>query len=561
MPDRLEEAGADARELGLHAFGVGVPAVGPRGRREVPDEIDRKTVGDRDRVDAGQCRHGCPHAIDEGEPPRGVICTPAIDRSSETTSSRCGSKPRSRRSSCDSDRTNTPLTATNSTATPTWADTATRWNRPARRPPAPISSLSEPIASTRVRRNAGSRPIASDVASTSRHEKASARASGVRSTSGSPRRDVDAASLVAHHAANPPSTPPPTARVAASTRTPRTRRPRPAPIAARTARSRCPAAPRASIMPARFVQMMNSTRAPAARSAARPTVKSPFDPWRAAGRTTPRWRRVHGWCPGTPLPAVRTPSPAPRSPRARSRPAGAGRAPRPRTRCDWQPSSRAPQTSDTAPAAPRDPARGLPDPVMPERLGRDADHRVGCAVERDDGSQDVRPAAEGVLPQLVADDGDGVLAETDVLRRLERATASQADSEHREVAGRGVHRADALGGVADDEGSIPHLPARDRLDRRVRSPDVLQIGVRPFGHRAAARRHQQFHDAVRFGHSGNRADERRVHDREQRGIGTDAQRQGQDGHNREAPRSRQAAHRQPDVRAQTVDSPPEPFHR
>ena len=199
--------------------------------------------------------------------------------------------------------------------------------------------------------------------------------------------------------------------------------------------------------------------------------------------------------------------------------------------------------------------------MMPERLGRDADHRVGRAVERDDGSQDVRPAAEGVPPQLVADDGDGVLAGADVLRRLERATESRPDSEHREVAGRGVHGADALGGVADHERSITHLPAGDRLDRRAGCPDVLQVGVGPFGHGAAARRHQQFDDAVGFGHTGDRTDERRVHDGEQRGIGPDAQRQGQHRHEGEPPRSRQTADRQPDVRAETVDGPPEPVHR
>ena len=205
--------------------------------------------------------------------------------------------------------------------------------------------------------------------------------------------------------------------------------------------------------------------------------ESPFGSWRAAGRTTQQWRCAHGWCPGTPSPAVRTPSPPPRSPRRQSRPAGAGRALPPRTRCDWQPSSPAPPEPWILHQRHPEIRRGLPDPMMPERLGRDADHRVGRAVERDDGSQDVRPASEGVPPQLVADDGDGVLAGADVLRRLERATESGPDSEHREVAGRGVHGADALGGVADHERSITHLPARDRLDRRAGCPDVLQVGV------------------------------------------------------------------------------------
>ncbi len=170
-----------------------------------------------------------------------------------------------------------------------------------------------------------------------------------------------------------------------------------------------------------------------------------------------------------------------------------------------------------------------------------AHHLVELAVQLERAADEVRIAARELLPQPVAHDGDTVRAIGRLLRPVEAAELRPHAEHAREVAQR-RRDADALRlavarqrAVADPEpgdrlervfarGQVQHLRYRERRVIEVERRDVLPHDVQPV---------QPFHR--------QRPEQHRVDQAEDRRVGADAERQRDDGEDREARRRAQRA--------------------
>ena len=109
---------------------------------------------------------------------------------------------------------------------------------------------------------------------------------------------------------------------------------------------------------------------------------------------------------------------------------------------------------------------------------RDADDREDVAVEADLAADDVRLAAETCLPELVADDRHRMRARRLVVDAREQPSAGRLDAEHVEEVAGDDEAAHELRRIAGVEAGGDAAPARQRLERRrmVAQRCVLRIG-------------------------------------------------------------------------------------
>jgi hypothetical protein len=151
----------------------------------------------------------------------------------------------------------------------------------------------------------------------------------------------------------------------------------------------------------------------------------------------------------------------------------------------------------------------------------------------------ISPSAEGALPEGVAEDHHRRLSRHVVLG-LQQASVHGPRAQHRKQAGRGLEPFDALRLIrAEQRGDAP---ARDRhlLERAVLLLDVEVLPWRrPVLRDVDARRPQPQHDEpIRIG-VGQRLQQQRVDDAEDRAVGADADRQRRDDDQRQRPAAAQ----------------------
>jgi hypothetical protein len=169
-----------------------------------------------------------------------------------------------------------------------------------------------------------------------------------------------------------------------------------------------------------------------------------------------------------------------------------------------------------------------------EPFGRDADDRERAAVERDLAVDDRRVCAEATLPRGVAQHGDGVRPRSPILFGQEAAAERGAHAEHVEVVARRQVAPDALvvaaAAQAHRREAVGEQPREDLAAVAV----VLVVEVRLDRHvRAVVERAEEF---VKLTGSldGQRAQQHRVHETEDRGVGPDAERERHGRNEREA---------------------------
>ncbi len=183
----------------------------------------------------------------------------------------------------------------------------------------------------------------------------------------------------------------------------------------------------------------------------------------------------------------------------------------------------------------------------------DADDREGRAIERHRLADDVRRAAEAPLPETIADDHDRAVlaASAHVVRLGEGAAENRRHAQHLEET---AARHDAVG--------VVRLAAARQVEagRAIGEGPVEQLGI------ARAQLLPQRVGPGRPLLAGQQLDEmlglldrqgaqhQRVDDREDRRVGADAERQGEDGDRRDHRRRPQRTNRIADVRHGVLDA-------
>ena len=172
-------------------------------------------------------------------------------------------------------------------------------------------------------------------------------------------------------------------------------------------------------------------------------------------------------------------------------------------------------------------------PRVVEPGGHHADHRVALGVELDPTVHHLRVAAEVPLPETEADDGHAGTAGCTLAGR-ERAPEQGADAEHREEGGFGLDVGSRLGlAAAADVG--PPVPGeeRARLERLVlRLPiHVVRPGK---GVTSGCRLRLEEPDQPVGFVEGQGAEQDRIDDGEDGGVGADAERERQHGDREES---------------------------
>ena len=91
-------------------------------------------------------------------------------------------------------------------------------------------------------------------------------------------------------------------------------------------------------------------------------------------------------------------------------------------------------------------------------------------------ADDLRIATEATLPELIADDGDGMRALPNVLARQKAAAENRMHADGVEVVGGDDAAGGALGAIADAERGAGNFADEDRFAERAASLEVLEIG-------------------------------------------------------------------------------------
>ena len=163
---------------------------------------------------------------------------------------------------------------------------------------------------------------------------------------------------------------------------------------------------------------------------------------------------------------------------------------------------------------------------------RHAHDGEGRAVERQRLAHDVRVAAEASLPESVAehDDRHGLV----VFFRQERTAHRGLSAEDREIVAAHHLHGNLLGLGAGAPVHLGEGEARHLREHLVLVAQILVVEVRERQIAGIALvGHEDRGQPIRFVH-GNRLEQRRVHEAEDRGVGADAERQREHGDGREA---------------------------
>jgi hypothetical protein len=198
---------------------------------------------------------------------------------------------------------------------------------------------------------------------------------------------------------------------------------------------------------------------------------------------------------------------------------------------------------------------GLPAPV--NGLRHDADHGEGLAAQHEVAADHVRVAAEPALPvalgqdrhrlrpRLVVFGGEGAAEDGRLAQRREQAGRDLAAAEALRL--RALRVEDEARAVEPDQGLERSALVADVLEVRDGEAHLRDL-FGPFG---------EEHEPVRL-LVGKRAQQHRVDHAEDRGVGADAQGQGQDGHGGESGAARQHASPVTDVLPPGLHAPSTP---
>jgi len=174
-------------------------------------------------------------------------------------------------------------------------------------------------------------------------------------------------------------------------------------------------------------------------------------------------------------------------------------------------------------------------PGSPEAWGGNADDGVGDPVQRDDLAKDVGPSTEPILPEIMAQHRYRMLARTQVLGRKESPALGGEGAHHLEIRTRREGGVDPPDVVLRADGDVPLDPSGQRLQRRVRFLDGLEVGVAPPPPVRPVLHDDGIHDPVLARDAGNRGHPHRMDGREEGRVHTDSHGQGEHGDHRVAP--------------------------